>query len=340
MKQMRISPIAAFATALLVWQADAFVTQSPSEQRFQRHQLSVASLSEMGEQDKSYVLSQEEVNPLITLGNAPKEKIINGFGLRALAVSLVTGPIWMLAMFLVEQASKVNPEWDPNHAIFDGTGKVWAKVWLGLTDSTPTISGEVQALKEGQGPCLYVANHASWLDIPVLCTVLDPVFKFIAKNELEKVPCIGQQLAGGDHILIDRDDRRSQFRCFKKGVSWLKNGVPLMAFPEGMRSPDGKLMNFKGGVFSMATKTQVPIVPISVGHTHAVMPGNALFPVQAGRGKLHIHVHKPITTTGKSEEELGEEVRAALLSEMPFDQHPEETTMSAKQVEEKELATV
>ena len=55
---------------------------------------------------------------------------------------------------------------------------------------------DVDRLREGQGPCLYVANHASWLDIPVLCTVLDPVFKFIAKGELGQVPCIGQQLNG------------------------------------------------------------------------------------------------------------------------------------------------
>jgi 1-acyl-sn-glycerol-3-phosphate acyltransferase len=95
-----------------------------------------------------------------------------------------------------------------------------------------------------------------------------------------------------------------------------------MAFPEGQRSRDGRLMEFKGGIFSMATKANVPIVPISLCHTHAVMPANSLFPVQPGRGKLHIHVHKPIRPEGLSEAELAILVRTALLSEMPEIQQP------------------
>jgi 1-acyl-sn-glycerol-3-phosphate acyltransferase len=87
--------------------------------------------------------------------------------------------------------------WDPHRSAYDATGKLWAKSWLTLVNSMPSYSGEVEQIREGSsGPCLYVANHASWLDIPILCTVLDPVFKFIAKGELRGVPCIGQQLVG------------------------------------------------------------------------------------------------------------------------------------------------
>ena len=126
----------------------------------------------------------------------------------------------------------------------------------------------------------------------------------------------------GNHILIDREDRRSQLRTFKEAIGWLKKGIPIMAFPEGTRSPDGRLLDFKGGLFSMAKKTNVPIVPISISHAHAIYPGNSLFPVQRGKGKLHVHIHHPIDTTDKTEAELGELVRKSLLSELPFDQHP------------------
>jgi len=195
---------------------------------------------------------------------------------------------------------------------------------LTIADSYPTISGDVERLnKENDlGACLFVANHASWLDIPVLCTVLDPVFKFIAKGELKSIPCIGQQLVGGKHIMIDREDRRSQLRTFKEGVAYLTNGVPLMAFPEGKRSSDGRLAEFKGGIFSMAVKAKVPIVPISISNTHAIMPSNALFPFQKGKGKLHVHVHEPIYLEGKNEKELAELVKNKLLSRMPLEQHP------------------
>jgi 1-acyl-sn-glycerol-3-phosphate acyltransferase len=146
--------------------------------------------------EHSYVLSSEEVHPLIKFGKGDKEKIVNGFGLRALLATLITGPIWMMAMSIVQFILDRNEKLDPHRASFDKTGKIWAHLWLKLTDSTPTYSGELQLLKEGSEPCLYVANHASWLDIPLLCTVLDPVFKFIAKGELKNVPCIGQQLSG------------------------------------------------------------------------------------------------------------------------------------------------
>jgi len=141
----------------------------------------------------TFQLTIDETSPLIRLGEGEKEKVVNAFGLWCAAVSLFTGPIWMLAMMLVDAINERNEDWDPHRAIFDTTGKIWAKVWLTMTNSFPTVSGE--PLMTGR-PCLYVANHASWLDIPVLCTVLDPVFKFIAKGELAKVPCIGQQLHG------------------------------------------------------------------------------------------------------------------------------------------------
>jgi hypothetical protein len=126
----------------------------------------------------------------------------------------------------------------------------------------------------------------------------------------------------GNHILIDREDRRSQIRTFKEAIGWLKKGIPIMAFPEGRRSPDGRLLDFKGGLFSMAKKTNVPIVPISISHAHAIHPGNSLFPVQRGKGKLHVHIHDPIDASDKTEAELAELVRLSLLSELPFVQHP------------------
>lgn len=137
--------------------------------------------------------------------------------------------------------------------------------------------------------------------------------------------------------MIDREDRRSQLKTFKEAVAYLNEGVPLMAFPEGMRSQSGRLMEFKGGIFSIARKTEVPIVPISLSHTHAVMPSNALFPVQAGKDFLRVHVHPAIETTDKTEEELEVLVRESLLSAMPRDQHPLEEEESVTVEKKKEL---
>ena len=88
-------------------------------------------------------------------------------------------------------------------------------------------------------------------------------------------------------------------------------------------------MEFKGGLFAIASKTQVPIVPITLSHTHAVMPASSLFPVQPGAGKLHVHVHPAINVEGKTEEELGQLVREAFLETLPTYQHPAATTREA-----------
>jgi Acyltransferase len=146
--------------------------------------------------DRSYELTIDEVKAFVQFGKDETAKVINSFGIWCAVVSIITGPLWMFAMSILSFIYRCNNTIDPHRSLFDTTGKIWAKVWLHMTNCYPTFSGNLDHIKSFKGPCLYVANHASWMDIPVLCTVLDPVFKFIAKSELAKVPCIGQQLAG------------------------------------------------------------------------------------------------------------------------------------------------
>jgi 1-acyl-sn-glycerol-3-phosphate acyltransferase len=132
---------------------------------------------------------------------------------------------------------------------------------------------------------------------------------------------------------------------FKQALEWIEKGVPIMAFPEGRRSDDGHLLDFKGGPFAIAIKTGVPIVPITLAHTHAVMPSNSLFPVQPGAGKLHVHVHPPISVEGRTDKELEEEVRSAFMSTLPKCQYPveqrkDEPVPVVTKEEEKVLETV
>jgi len=273
----------------------------------------------------SHVLTIDEMNPLIKFDKNGKQKVLNATGLLHLAVIISTMPFWLFAMETLQWLGTNVEDFDENRAMFDYSGKIWCRTYLSLTDCYPEIAGDVSRLKDDDGTngaCLFVANHASFLDIAVLCCVLDPVFKFIAKDSLKKFPGVGKQLVGGEHVLIDRTTKRSQLRTFKEAITYLKNGVPIMAFPEGARSPDGRLMPFKGGIFSMAVKAKVPIVPLSLANTHAVMPGAGLVPVQNGKGKLRVFVHDAISVEGKGEEEIAREVREALLSELPYDQHP------------------
>ena len=151
-----------------------------------------------------YILPPEEVNAVVKLGKEPKTKLINPFGFWSLLVSLIVSPVWFLALKAAELSYKINPELDPNREFFDFLGKCWSKAWLTMTFSKPTFSGEVDLIKKRphNQPCLFVANHASWLDIPVLSSETSQVFKFMSKKELGSLPCIGDQLRGVSLLAI------------------------------------------------------------------------------------------------------------------------------------------
>jgi hypothetical protein len=195
---MRSNSLVLLASLLCVASTNAFVPSRGTKHRHLKSQLPAAIPLQplVDRRDGSFVLTDEQVKPIFRLGKGDKKVLLNAFGLWCAAVSVITLPIWSAAMFLVGRLGKINKKFDTDKAIYDRTGKIWAKIWLKMINSYPTFSGDVDRLKGNKGACLFVANHASWLDIPVLCTVLDPTFKFIAKGELRKVPCIGQQLAG------------------------------------------------------------------------------------------------------------------------------------------------
>jgi len=114
----------------------------------------------------------------------------------------------MIGLEVLHALGDAFPGFDDDRGKFDTVGKVWCRAYLGMTGCYPSIEGDVGRLmsssgkEEGggvggnNGPCLFVANHASFLDIAVLCCALEPTFKFIAKDSLEKFPGVGRQLVG------------------------------------------------------------------------------------------------------------------------------------------------
>mmetsp|Transcript_27437 Transcript_27437/g.58549 ORF Transcript_27437/g.58549 Transcript_27437/m.58549 type:complete len:311 (+) Transcript_27437:201-1133(+) len=157
----------------------------------------------------SHILTHTQISPLFTFTKnkndptkEPTAKFLNLTGFYHLLVIATTLPFWVLAMHITRFLGDTFPEFDPNRAKFDYTGKIWCRIYLSLTDCYPEIEGDLSRLKEdrgdgtGNGACLFVANHSSFLDIAVLCCVLDPVFKFIAKDSLKAFPGVGLQLVG------------------------------------------------------------------------------------------------------------------------------------------------
>nr|XP_004242591.1 1-acyl-sn-glycerol-3-phosphate acyltransferase 1, chloroplastic [Solanum lycopersicum] len=168
-----------------------------------------------------------------------------------------------------------------------------ARTWATLT-ITPFYRVEFEGLENlpsPDTPAVYVSNHQSFLDIYTLLT-LGRNFKFISKTAIFLIPIIGWAMYLMGLIPLRRMDSRSQLECLKRCMDLVKKGASVFFFPEGTRSKDGKLGPFKKGAFSVAAKTGVPVVPISISGTGRIMPAG-----MEGRvypGSVKVVIHKPL----------------------------------------------
>lgn len=188
----------------------------------------------------------------------------------------------------------------------------WARSILWVSGIRVTIKGPVASLL--QGSYIFMSNHESNFDIPVLLGCLPIQFRWLAKAELFKIPIFGASMRGAGYISIDRSNRQSSFQSLDQAARHIRTGTSVMIFPEGTRSRDGKLLPFKKGGFVMAVDSGVPIVPLVVKGTHTVMPKKRLI---IERGAVILEILPPIETakyTRKTKDELMRCVRSAMVA--------------------------
>jgi 1-acyl-sn-glycerol-3-phosphate acyltransferase len=124
-------------------------------------------------------------------------------------------------------------------------------------------------------PAIYAANHASQLDIPIICTRVNRPLFFIGKIELNKVPILSQYIKVVGMILVDRKNRERAMASMRTAILDIKGGKSIAAFPEGTRTKTGELLPFKKGVFTISKEGRIPIVPIAViGSAKALASGS------------------------------------------------------------------
>jgi len=158
----------------------------------------------------------------------------------------------------------------------------------------------------GIGPRLYMANHQSNLDPPILLGALPGEIAFLAKKELFGVPLLGAVLRIGGLVPVDRSNRASAQASIASAAEAVRAGRSFLIFPEGTRSPDGQLLEFKKGPFYLAQQAAARVVPVAVRGSGACMP-KGRWRIRPGR--VEVRIQAPITT-----EEWGgaAEPRAAL----------------------------
>ena len=198
-------------------------------------------------------------------------------------------------------------------SVFEKRGHVahWcARTWSRLILMTTRVSVQVAGLErlEPGRTYVFVANHQSIYDIPILFWALPYQLRIIAKASLGTFPFLGWHLRRTGHMLVDRQ-RPDRAKIFAWASRLTTDGLSLIVFPEGTRSRDGRVARFKGGSFYLALEAGLPVVPLSVvGSRHVMLKGRlSTYP-----GVVRLVVHAPIVTAdlaGTDPRAFGERVK-------------------------------
>ncbi len=200
---------------------------------------------------------------------------------------------------------------------FDRGGRVvhhYARLWgkVALLANRVKVKLEGMEHVKGEGPYIFMSNHQGSYDIFALLGYLPFQFKWLAKKELFSIPFFGWTMAAAGYISLDREGSRKTVEAMNEASRKVQEGMSMVIFPEGSRSPDGSIQPFKKGGFSLAIKSKVPIIPIAITGSRNIMPKGKL---TASSGEIRIRMGQPIETQNysiKDRKSLMERVRETI----------------------------
>ena len=178
---------------------------------------------------------------------------------------------------------------DPNGNIIHHYARWWAKITLLVSGVRVKVRG--LGFINREMPYIYMANHQGSYDIFALLSCLPVQFRWIAKKELFAIPILGWAMRAANYISIDRSGRKKALESIEEAARKIRGGVSVVVFPEGTRSPDGSIQPLKRGGFTLALKSGVPIIPITINGSRDVMPRESL---RVRPGEIRITIDRAI----------------------------------------------
>ncbi|MGA3027534.1 MAG: lysophospholipid acyltransferase family protein [Bryobacteraceae bacterium] len=230
--------------------------------------------------------------------------------------ALVTDPLIVLATVAFASVSVAA-------SFFDPTGRRPARIAAAWSRTLLRVSGvrvQAQGLEHisPDGVYVFASNHASYMDTPVVLANVPVQFRFLAKRGLFMIPFLGTHLQRAGHIPVFRGNARQNLKTLGMAAETVqKLGVSLLIFPEGGRSHDGALGPFTEGAAYIAIKAGVPLVPLTLVGTRAVLPFGSGCPRP---GRVRMVIGRPIPTTGltlKCREQITAQTRAEVAAALP-----------------------
>ena len=214
---------------------------------------------------------------------------------------LIRDPLVLVSTAIMGTISLVVALWDTNGNAQLKVARAWARMLLFIGGAKVKTIG-LEKLEQGVSYVI-VSNHVSYMDTPVLLAHLPVNFRFMAKQELFKVPFIGPHLTKAGHISVPLDDWRAALKVLANvGVVLVQKGQSVLMFPEGGRSGDGKLQEFKDGAAYLAIKGAVKILPVCIIGIYDVLPMHSGHMRPA---KVTLRIGNPIDVTGMKTSDRG-----------------------------------
>ena len=226
---------------------------------------------------------------------------------------LITDPLIVIATILFASVSLLVSLADPHKKKQSVLARWWARVLLGVSG----VKVEVEGLEKisPDDSYVFVSNHLSYMDTPVVLATIPVQFRFLAKRGLFQIPFLGWHLARAGHIQVPRGDARAAVKTMNVAAQLMREqGISLIIFPEGGRSRSGELGAFKEGAALIAIRAGAPLVPVSLRGTREVLPFGS---GHVRAGTVRMRIGDPIPTSGASQqdrERLTEEVRQRIVA--------------------------
>jgi len=184
---------------------------------------------------------------------------------------LITDPLIIVATMVYWSASQVASLFDATGRKQAGIASAWARVLLRISRVKVKVEG-LEKISSGRS-YVFVSNHLSYMDTPVFLANIPVQFRFLAKRGLFQIPFLGWHLKRAGHIPVPRGDARAAVKTMNMAAQFVRErGVSLLIFPEGGRSRDGSLGDFKEGAAYIAIQAGVPLVPVALNGTRAILP--------------------------------------------------------------------
>lgn len=188
----------------------------------------------------------------------------------------------------------------------------WSKFTIDMIGIDLDIQGFENIPKEA---CVFIGNHSSILDIPILLYSTDKNLGFISKKEILKIPILGFWLKNSKCVSLDRDNPRSAITSINQAAKNIQEGTSMAIFPEGTRNKEGKVGEFKKGSLKLATKSKAPIVPVSIDRASRAFEDTKKFVPT----KIKVVFGEPVETKNLSKEDekdLIDVIRNTIISNL------------------------